>query len=409
MVDLWRNFFGYRISHFARSQIFTMSQPNYKFGLKCIYVRQEINLELNQFARRIETLLKFHSEFAYQDRFKAFDVVHWSQIPISQLKLLEDYGHPWGQKLFNLCREVNEFHYSLKRELEEEIFWVNTIESFDSKISPKRDELEKLVRELFSTPGYVLESTSEALLHFMSDRLQCQTPKLVFGQGNRFASQVMSLLDRFFAPARSIALADLSKTLGELFESNRDELKTAFEGIKKGSQNVSFASEFATQNANARAEVHAKHGNEGFTVNEYNVNGYINSLKLLGAYLEFISSELREIDITREEDRFLITVQEAADYFYSLGVAGEDDGKEAGVQAERKKMQGNSKRGLLAGLRSPKEILPVLSFAPKKGPRPQKGYCVYELFEKLCPAFFKKSERDDFLQNMYSRVAKRNS
>ena len=387
-----------------------MSQPNYEFGLKCRYVRQEINVELNRFARQVETLVRFHEPPRYQHRFKAFDIVHWPHFPVPQLDLLIKHDHPWGVKLFQKYEAVNAVHHLLKRELESEIYWTVTINRFDSGEASNLEELEGLVRTLFGTSAYVSHSALETILDFMCENLSCEVPECTFGRESEYSSRVIEILDRFFKGGNSSAVSGMSRTLDAVFDSHRQKLKREFDALKADARSaVKHKCEFASQNIEARIHLGLDaRGNEGFTVNQHNEYEYVSSLKLLWGFLETISNSSGEIDVLREEDEFLITVHEAADYFDTLGHAEFDKKKEERVAKERSNMQGNSRRGKLAGLDSVKQILPVLTFTPEKTPRPQNGYCVYEVFEKLCPDFFEKLQRDHFLRDMYDRDAKRN-
>lgn len=396
-----------------------MSGPNYQFGLKCIFVRREVNERINQFAKQVEALVYFHKTIQYESRFSAYDVVAWPQFPQQQVRILVDADHPFGNEVIDHWNKVDYTHYLLKRDVEEETSCMSPICEFVEKqeeltdLNRLRSIVEILRSEFGSRSGYLNTQQDEVLTDFFCKTIQARRQKSsIYPEDDKTA---------FFKQPNPAELSQLQKTLREI-------LRPSFMPIPHSRNTRNAADVFGEEwearfqmNQNARISLGLKfQWNEGFTLCDATTERYIQNLNLLGVYLDAKKVD-GLIDVTRPEDELLVTIEEVADFITGPLVdpgdgsadeekaAKEKAAKEEAMVAKVRLIKSNSSRGLIAGLETRQRIRPLLNFEPSKRSNPQDGYCAYELSDKLVPKIIGQEDKERFLEDMHDRSIRRRS
>ncbi|MDA8564279.1 hypothetical protein N9L06_07500 [Mariniblastus sp.] len=379
MVDLWRNFLGYRICHVPWCRnLFHMSQPNYNFGLKCYFVREEINKALNKLHADIERLFQFHRQGPFKHSFKAFDVVNWPNFPSSEIERLVKDGHRLGLELLPLWERAQYFQNELKGELEAELFWIRHKASLESDDS----DLESLAVSFFENPEQVHESDYRLLIETM-DAKHGDNPL-----------GVRSFVRNFSDSAKP----EQKQEVKEFFEKfhldwvatpgNRDYEEVEPRKIDRE----------ATQRIFPDAPV----WNVGFTLNQACIDSYLAALRQLALYLNTKASTRGEIDVAKPNE--LVATLEDAIEFYVLTSGSDPSDYREEIDKLKKRLGGNTKNGFLKNFVILGRFKPVQTFERDGEHRAQNAFCAFALFEKMLASdFLEENERRAFLADMNRR------
>ncbi len=416
-----------------------MSQPNYEFGLKCLFARREINARLNEFHIQVSRLVDFHSKGPYELSFKSFDVISWPGLKHvgKPALLLKESGHPAGKQLVRLLSKADECHYRLCQDFEDEVSFIKTFELFEKLW--QADELKDLVEEILKNTEIIHSADYEALVELIANDSRMSIAKRQVEPFDQIRIQDTSrehpenenAADRFIrdnAPKlkqilKSI-LSDSPLTIAPRIDNTVKQPSTvpsaAFREIIKELAKKVPSHPFTLlvdgdrdkriqANRKAAAEVGYSHRvrNDGYSLSKHSIRNYLEALRSLNALMETLKSQNDKIDIARPEDELLITARDVAEFIASkIGGVHNPDFHED-VEKILKTLQSNVKRGILSSLKIRGKVAPAKE-SREIQQRKQNGFYITDFLEILVlTKQIDDAECEQFLKEMNGRALDR--